>query len=187
MEHTPSNKHTCLFYSSKDELLDILVPYFKAGLENNEFCIWVPPESLKVEEARLALSESVKNLNYYIEKGQIEIYDYRDYYLKSGVFLAFEMLDNWGKKEQEILRKGFDKIRVAGDGSWGLEGSWVNLIYYEEAVNSIIAVHPIISICSYNIARLSVDKIMAIGANHQSSLVKRMGSWDSLSPAEFKK
>ena len=37
----PSVKHTCLFYSSDDELLDVLSPYFKAGLEGNELCLWV--------------------------------------------------------------------------------------------------------------------------------------------------
>jgi hypothetical protein len=29
--------HVCLFYKSKQDLITVLVPYFKAGLENNEF------------------------------------------------------------------------------------------------------------------------------------------------------
>lgn len=29
------------FYQTKKDLLDILVPYFEARLENNEFCMWV--------------------------------------------------------------------------------------------------------------------------------------------------
>ena len=35
----PWGTHLCLFYEDKQDLLDILVPYFKAGLENNEFCM----------------------------------------------------------------------------------------------------------------------------------------------------
>ncbi len=31
--------HFCLFYQTKEDLAEVLVPYFKAGLENNEFCI----------------------------------------------------------------------------------------------------------------------------------------------------
>ena len=31
--------HTCHLYQTKEDLLDILVPYFKAGLTNNEFCL----------------------------------------------------------------------------------------------------------------------------------------------------
>ena len=32
-------------------MIDTFVPYFKAGLENKEFCLWVVPDSLKKDEA----------------------------------------------------------------------------------------------------------------------------------------
>ena len=35
----PWSSHFCSFYETKVDLLDILVPYFKAGLEDNEFCV----------------------------------------------------------------------------------------------------------------------------------------------------
>ena len=38
--------HFCLFYETKEDLLDTLVPYFKAGLEHNEFCVWVVADAL---------------------------------------------------------------------------------------------------------------------------------------------
>ncbi len=37
--NVPWGTHFCQFYKTKEDLIDILVPYFKAGLENNEFCI----------------------------------------------------------------------------------------------------------------------------------------------------
>ena len=37
----PWGIHFCCFYETKEDLLDILVLYFKVGLENNEFCLWV--------------------------------------------------------------------------------------------------------------------------------------------------
>ena len=37
----PWGTHLCLFYETKEDLTDILVPYFKAGLQNNEFCMWI--------------------------------------------------------------------------------------------------------------------------------------------------
>ena len=33
----PWGTHFCLFYETKDDLLNVLLRYFKAGLENNEF------------------------------------------------------------------------------------------------------------------------------------------------------
>jgi hypothetical protein len=38
----PRGTHFCQFYQTREDLMDILVPYFKAGQENNEFCMWVP-------------------------------------------------------------------------------------------------------------------------------------------------
>ena len=50
----PWGTHLCEFYQTKEDLIDILVPYFKAGLENNEFCMWVTAEPLNEEEAKKA-------------------------------------------------------------------------------------------------------------------------------------
>jgi hypothetical protein len=36
----PWGTHFCHFYEAGRDLLDTLVPYFKAGLENKEFCLW---------------------------------------------------------------------------------------------------------------------------------------------------
>jgi len=55
----PWGTHFCQFYQTKEDLMDIIVPYFKAGLENNEFCMWVVPQTLDVEEAKEALRRTV--------------------------------------------------------------------------------------------------------------------------------
>src|SRR6516165_7353408 len=71
----PWGTHFCQFYQDKQDLIEILVPFFKAGLENNEFCIWVTSEPLRSAEARAALSANVENLETYIANGQLEILD----------------------------------------------------------------------------------------------------------------
>jgi hypothetical protein len=42
----PWGTHFCHFYETADDLLDTLVPFFKAGLECDEFCAWVVSEPL---------------------------------------------------------------------------------------------------------------------------------------------
>ncbi|MFA6084165.1 MEDS domain-containing protein [Mucilaginibacter sp.] len=37
----PWDTHFCHFYETKHDLLPVPVPYFKAGLQNNEYCIWI--------------------------------------------------------------------------------------------------------------------------------------------------
>ena len=65
----PWGTHFCQFYQTKDDLIDILVPYFKTGLENNKFCMWITSEPLKVEGAKKSLKKVIKNLDNYIKKG----------------------------------------------------------------------------------------------------------------------
>ena len=55
MGDAPWGMHSCQFYETKEDLLSILVPYFKAGLESNEFCMWVTSEPLSSEEAKTEL------------------------------------------------------------------------------------------------------------------------------------
>ena len=65
----PWGAHLCHFYETKEDLLDILVPYFNAGLENNEFCIWVVSDPLVEEEARNALRLAVPKADRYLAAG----------------------------------------------------------------------------------------------------------------------
>ena len=82
----PWGTHFCQFYQTSQDLIDMLVPYFKTGLENNEFCMWVTCEPLQTDDAKQALAAQVANLDEYIKKGQLEILDYTQWYTKSGRF-----------------------------------------------------------------------------------------------------
>jgi hypothetical protein len=55
----PWGTHFCLFYDTKQDLLDILVTYCEAGLKSEEFCLWVVAEPLTIEEAINALKDAV--------------------------------------------------------------------------------------------------------------------------------
>ena len=54
----PWGTHFCQFYQTQQHLAEVLVPYFKAGLENNEFCVWVTSEAMTCDQARRALTLS---------------------------------------------------------------------------------------------------------------------------------
>ena len=66
----PWGTHLCQFYESKQDLIDILVPYFTEGLRSNEFCMWVTSPPLEVEEAKEALRKAVPDLDRYVQKGR---------------------------------------------------------------------------------------------------------------------
>ena len=57
----PWGTHLCQFYQGKQELIDILVPYFRAGLESNEFCMWVTSEPLGSAHAKAVLASAARS------------------------------------------------------------------------------------------------------------------------------
>ena len=59
MGEMPWGTHICVFYESKEDLVDTLVPYFKAGLDNNEYCVWAVSEPVNETEAAEALRQGI--------------------------------------------------------------------------------------------------------------------------------
>lgn len=111
--------HLCQFYQTKKDLLDILLPYSKAGLENNEFCIWITSKPLNQKEAKEAIGKAIPRLYRYLARGQIEIIPYSEWYLKDGSFNAGRVLTDWVDKPSislsQIIQGSGERILVVED------------------------------------------------------------------------
>ena len=77
------------FYQTKADLMDILIPYLKSRLENNELCIWIISQFQEMENANEALKVGIPFLDFYLENEQIELISYADWYLKNNVFDSY--------------------------------------------------------------------------------------------------
>jgi len=101
----PWGSHFCNFYETKQDLLDILISYFKAGLENNEFCLWVVsiPGLITAEDAKLALSQSIPGFDKYLAEQKIEILKSTDWYLKENIFDAERKQSMLAHKTQKCI------------------------------------------------------------------------------------
>src|SRR5512133_1288955 len=124
--------HFCQFYQTKEDLKDVLVPYFKAGLENNEFCMWITSEPLGAEDAKEALKKAVPDIGAYLEKGQIEIIPYTHWYVNEGIFNPEKVLEGWIEKLSNALENGYDGLRLSGNTFWLEKGDWDSFVDYEE-------------------------------------------------------
>ena len=60
--HLPWGSHLAQFFRSGEDLRELLVPYFKAGLENNEQCLLVAGDAFDADQARSALRAAVPDL-----------------------------------------------------------------------------------------------------------------------------
>lgn len=183
----PWGVHSCLFYKTKEDLFDILVLYFKAGLENNEFCMWVTSGPLSVEEAEEALRESVPDFDRYLRKGQIRIVSDLEWYLKNNVFNLQRVLNAWADQLNQALSSGFAGMRVTGDG-YGLGREvWGKFADYEKEVNNVIGKYRMLAICSYCIDECGTSDIIDVVSCHQSAIIRRKGKWEVIESGERKK
>ena len=113
-DRVPWGTHLCQFYETKDDLLEVLVPYFKEGLAANESCIWITSDPMSVEEAKIALRAAVPELEHYLMTGQMEIIPHDEWYLLGGSFKIDAVLAAWCKKAEIALDQRL--LRVAGNG-----------------------------------------------------------------------
>src|SRR6202140_5967673 len=82
MGDMPWGSHICIFYETREDLLDTCVTYFEAGLEDNEFCIWAVSDPTTEEDAKASLRGSIADFDRYLAAGQIELVQGREWYLK---------------------------------------------------------------------------------------------------------
>jgi hypothetical protein len=114
----PWGTHFSMFYETKEDLLDTLVPYFKAGLEAGELCIWVVSELLTMEEARNALRKAVPEFDRYLVDHSIEIVRGREFYLSGSVPDLERVMRVWVEKADSALARGYAGLRASGIISW---------------------------------------------------------------------
>ena len=183
----PWGTHFCQFYEDEQDLIEILVPYIKAGLENNEFCMWVASEPLPSAQAKAALAARVDNLEKYIANGQLEVLEYSEWYTLGAGFQSDRVLQGWVDRLEAAARRGFDGLRLIGNTSWLEKPDWHGFSEYEATVDAIFGQHRMVGICTYMLSKCSALQIMDVISNHSSALVKRAGKWQVIQSSERKK
>ena len=179
--------HVCLFYRTKEDLINMLVPYFKAGLENNEFCIWITSDPLDPTEAKSAMKKAMPDFDKYLTKGQIEIIPHDQWYLDQGVFDMERVMKGWLSKLNAALSNGYAGMRVTGNTTWLDEGVWESFSNYEHRLNETIDGFPAIVVCTYRLDGCGTSEIVDVVNNHQLALIERQGKWKIAKNAERKR
>lgn len=178
----PWGTHFCTFYDTKQDLLDILVPYFKTGLENNEFCLWIISNSelITPDEAKEALGAAAPDLDQYLAEGRIEIVSHDEWFLENGAFDLHRVAYGFKKKLDEALANGYAGLRLNGSPAW-IQAEDPNVLreFEGEADHSFADEH-IIASCSYPVVESRADFLLDVARNHQFAIARRQGSWDVL-------
>lgn len=178
----PWGSHFCQFYQTRKDLLDVLVPYFRAGLENNELCVWVTSDFVDDKVALRALKKGVPDFGDYLAKGQMEVFPFTDWYLKGGKFDLNRTLDMWMEKHEYALSRGYAGMRVSGNPYWiDNKKDWDDFACYEAEINNVIGGTRLLVLCTYSLKKCGVVEIMDVVKNHEFALAMSRGKWQIVS------
>lgn len=174
----PWGSHFCQFYKTQQDMVDVVVPYFRAGLEHNELCIWVTSDFLTTADALAALHRGVPDFPEYLAKKQVEVFPHTDWYLKGGSFDLQRTLDMWMAKHEEALARGFAGLRVSGTPYWiDNKRDWDDFAQYEAAINRVIGGTKLLVLCTYSLEKCGVVEILDVVKNHEFALAMNQGTW----------
>jgi DNA-binding CsgD family transcriptional regulator len=188
--HVPSEMpwgaHMCMFYETKEDLLDTLASYLEAGLECNEFCVWAVSEPITEQDAKDYLRHAISRFDEHVSANRIEILAGHDWYLEGDRFDLKKITGGWSKKLRRALANGYEGMRVSGNAFWVKTKHWKEFCEYEKELDESLAGQKMIVLCTYPFQASRAVDVLDVARAHQFSLARRHGRWEFLETPELK-
>jgi DNA-binding CsgD family transcriptional regulator len=175
----PWGEHYCLFYETKDDLLDCAVPYFKAGLESNEFCVWAIPESLTQQEAYRALSRSVPTFDRHLARQSIEVHRVKDLYFTRGRLDLRRVFCKRTRRLRHAQVNEYSGLRASFDFFWIDTKYWKGVSAHEARLDEIVAGQRMTMLCTCPLAVGRAIDVLDVAQAHHFAMARRRGRWQS--------
>jgi DNA-binding CsgD family transcriptional regulator len=187
MGEMPWGAHICVFYDTKEDLLDTAVSYFEAGLRGNEFCVWAVSDPITETDARDALRLAVPDLDRLLAAGRMEILKGAEWYLPGDRFDLLRITNGWTEKLNGALARGYDGMRVSGNAFWIATNHWKEFCEYERELDRSLAGQKMLVLCTYPLGASRAVDILDVARAHQCSMARRDGAWEFLETPELRR
>jgi DNA-binding CsgD family transcriptional regulator len=181
--------HFCVFYETKKDLLDIVVPFFKAGLEANEFCLWIVANSelLTIDEAKAVLHETVPDLDRLLKNGNIEIVPYRKWFLTGRALDLEKAIARFRQKAGDAAKRGFSGTRITGSPAWMRDNLRArSFSEFEQQFDLQLTREQMIAACTFPLRLSGAEDILNAARTHQFAITVRKGAWKRVEIADMK-
>lgn len=181
----PWGTHFLLFCETSQDVIDTLSSFFRLGLENNEFCLWLFPQQFSEQAAMDALHQAIPDLEHHIAKRSIELRPIEEWYVCDGVFEIEKAIERWKGKVNDALAKGYAGLRGFGNPDRLLVEHPQSLAEFEKEFEKWIAERRMVVGCAYPLALMSAIQIFDVAAAHQFVTARRRGVWQTLETPEL--
>ena len=181
----PWGAHMCLFYETPQDLIDIHVAYFGAGLEDGEFCIWALSGPVSRNEAIKALHEGIPDFSRHLDAGAIELIPGYEWYLQGQEFDPQRVTGGWRARHGDAMMRGFAGMRASGNAFWIESNLWPTFREYEEELDRSIYGREMLVLCTYSLKASRAVDMLDVARCHNVSIARRHGRWEFLQTPEL--
>lgn len=132
-------RHVCAFFGNRTEEYEVLTPFIRDGIDRGERAFHIVDPTLR-EDHRRRLEDAGIDVSAAESKGQLQIRNWQDAYLRDGRFDQDRML----ALIEEVLRsgpaEGFTLTRLVAHMEWALEDfpGVEDLVEYETRLNYVL-------------------------------------------------
>ena len=174
-------------YNDIEELTEILVTYFKQGIERGEYCLWISPDELATQRAKNELEKEGVDVEQCIVSSQLEI-------LPANPFP--ENMTRLASAVKELAEKGYKKAHSGGFSgfrtNFDLKDAGSSLKPYLETCGKTVETvifeknkSPTF-LCTLPLEELSGSVLLEL-MEENGVIIKRRGKWKHLGQLEGRK
>jgi len=183
----PWGTHFSLFYEARQDLIDVIVPYFVTGLMGDELCLWLSTDRHAEDAARNELLHRVPNFEAREATGQIEFTVAADWYHQGGRFDVDEALTRWHELERRARAQGYTGLRISGDMGWVGESERTRIKMYEARLQEFVCGRSMMTLCTYPLGHSPAADMLDLALAHHCVFARRNGHWESVQTPEYVK
>lgn len=164
--------HLCCLYQTEEEHRDLITPFLRQGLEQNEKVFYIVDERT-AETILNYLTKDGVDVSVYINKGQLVILTVSDSYMKNKVFDPDMMIELLKTETEKALTEGYSALRVTGEMSWALRGlpGSKRLIEYEFKLNNFFPFNKALALCQYDMRKFIPEMLIEVLETHPIAVI----------------
>lgn len=169
MRHSP---HVCAFFNSRDEEYRVLLPFIKEGFEEGDKAFHIIDPRYRQDHME-RLQRAGINVDETQAKGQLEVRDWGNAYLREDNFNQDKMIDLLEEVLNETHTLGYALTRLVAHMEWSLTDypGVQDLIEYESRLNYMLPKYEDPVICTYDISKFSAATLMDILRVHPMAII----------------
>lgn len=165
-------RHICAFFHSKEEEYRVLLPFLKEGLDRGErVCNIIDPAHHAAHCS--ALGGAGIDVAGASARGQLQVLDWRDAYLRDGRFDVHGMLELVERVLTERGAQGYALSRLTANMEWALtdQPGVEDLVEYEARANLVLAKFQDPVVCVYDLNKFGAGIAMDVLRTHPAVII----------------